>query len=50
MLGIRPVMYPKLNPEIIIMVIVIAKILTVAIASIPAYRAMRIKPNAVLRD
>ena len=45
MLGIRPVMYPKLNPEIIIMVIVIAKILTVAIASIPAYRAMRIKPN-----
>ena len=48
MLGIRPVMYPKLNPEIIIMVIVIAKILTVAIASIPAYRAMRIKPNAVL--
>ena len=50
MLGIRPVMYPKLNPEIIIMVIVIAKILTVAIASIPAYRAMRIKPNAELRD
>lgn len=50
MLGIRPVMYPKLNPEIIIMVIVIAKILTVAIASIPAYRAMRIKPNGVLRD
>ncbi|MFL3664659.1 MAG: ABC transporter permease [Flavobacteriales bacterium] len=50
MLGIRPVMYPKLNPEIIIMVIVIAKILTVAIASIPAYRAMRIKPNTVLRD
>ena len=50
MLGIRPVMYPKLNPEIIIMVIVIAKIFTVAIASIPAYRAMRIKPNAVLRD
>ena len=50
MLGIRPVMYPKLNPEIIIMVIVIAKILTVALASIPAYRAMRIKPNAVLRD
>lgn len=45
MLGIRPVMYPKLNPEIIIMVIVIAKIFTVAIASIPAYRAMRIKPN-----
>ena len=50
MLGIRPVMYPKLNPEIIIMVIVIAIIFTVAIASIPAYRAMRIKPNAVLRD
>lgn len=50
MLGIRPVMYPKLNPEIIIMVIVIAKIFTVAIASIPAYRAMRIKPNAELRD
>ena len=50
MLGIRPVMYPKSNPEIIIMVIVIAKILTVAIASIPAYRAMRIKPNGVLRD
>ena len=50
MLGIRPVMYPKLNPEIIIMVIVIAKIFTVAIASIPAYRAMRIKPNGVLRD
>lgn len=45
MLGIRPVMYPKLNPEIIIMVIVIAIIFTVAIASIPAYRAMRIKPN-----
>ncbi|WP_336127827.1 ABC transporter permease [Mesoflavibacter sp. CH_XMU1422-2] len=50
MLGIRPVMYPKLNPEIIIMVIVIAIIFTVAIASIPAYRAMRIKPNGVLRD
>lgn len=50
MLGIRPVMYPKLNPEIMIMVIVIAKILTVAIASIPACRAMRIKPNAALRD
>ena len=50
MLGIRPVMYPKLNPEIMIMVIVIAKILTLAIASIPAYRAMRIKPNAALRD
>ncbi len=49
MLGIRPVMYPKLNPEIIIMVIVIAKILTVAIASIPAYRAMRIKPNSIKR-
>ena len=48
--GLDMLMYPKLNPEIIIMVIVIAKILTVAIASIPAYRAMRIKPNAVLRD
>ena len=50
MLGIRPVMYPKLNPEIIVMVIVVAKVLTLIIASIPAYKAMKTKPNAALRD
>lgn len=45
MLGIRPVIYPKLNPEILVMVIVIAKILTLVITSIPALKAMKIKPN-----
>lgn len=50
MLGIRPTIYPTLNPQIIVMVVVIAKVLTLCIASIPALRAMRIKPNAALRD
>ena len=45
MLGIRSVIYPELNPEILIMVIVIAKILTLVITSIPALKAMKIKPN-----
>jgi putative ABC transport system permease protein len=49
-LGIRPVMYPKLNPELVIMIAVIATILTLIIASIPAYKAMKTKPNAALRD
>lgn len=50
MLGIRPVMYPKLNPELLIMIIVIATVLTLIIASIPASKAMKTKPNAALRD
>lgn len=50
MLGIRPIMYPKLNPELVIMIAVIATILTLIIASIPAYKAMKTKPNAALRD
>lgn len=50
MLGIRPVMYPTLNSELVVMIIAIATILTLIIASIPAYGAMKIKPNAALRD
>lgn len=50
MLGIRPIMYPKLNPELIMMIIIIATVLTLLIASIPAYKAMKTKPNAALRD
>jgi putative ABC transport system permease protein len=50
MLGIRPVSYPTLNPQLVIMIVVIAAILTVSIASLPAYRAMKTKPNAALRD
>jgi putative ABC transport system permease protein len=50
MLGIRPVIYPKLNPEIVVMVVVIAKVLTLSIASIPALRAMRIKPNVATQN
>jgi ABC-type lipoprotein release transport system permease subunit len=43
-------MYHKLNPELVIMIAVIATILTLIIASIPAYKAMKTKPNAALRD
>ena len=45
MLGIRPIIYPKLNPEILVMVIVITTILTLIITSVPALKAMKIKPN-----
>jgi putative ABC transport system permease protein len=50
MLGIRPVIYPKLNPEIVVMVVVIAKVLTLSIASIPALKAVRIKPNVATQN
>ncbi len=49
-LGIRPIMYPALNPGLVGMILAIATVLTLVIASFPAYRAMQTKPNAALRD
>jgi putative ABC transport system permease protein len=49
-LGIRPVIYPALNPAFVLMISVIAVALTLGIAVVPALRALRIEPTTALRE
>ena len=49
-LGIRSVVYPNLNPELLVMIAVIATVLTTIISVFPALRAFNIKPQTALRD
>ena len=49
-LGIRSTVYPNLNPELLVMIIIIASVLTSVISLFPALRAFNIKPQTALKD
>ena len=50
LLGIRATIYPVVVWPMIVMVCVLATLLTVIISVFPAFRALRIRPHAALRD
>ncbi len=49
-LGIRPVIYPALNPAFVVMISILAAALTLVIAMLPALRALRMNPTTALRE
>lgn len=49
-LGIRPVVYPGLHPEMLLVISGIALVLTLLVSALPAFRALGIKPLNVDRS
>jgi ABC-type lipoprotein release transport system permease subunit len=49
-LGIRPIIYPKINMSLVVMIVIMATMLTVVISALPATKALRIKANEALKD
>ena len=49
-LGIRPVIYPTLNVGLLMTIILLATVITLVTATIPASKALRIQPQEALRN